>query len=471
MSGEWKEVKIAEKLFTNVKEAALRRATAAIENAFPNEAGGQTRFPGMRDFCTLAGNAPTYLHDWNGDLVAVSNSRVYRIDSDGNTTDVTGVPLSGGKRAIFDKTPNELLMAAGAQILRLGGDLTEVLSDDAPLSTHVQFVDDFVLAIEVGTGVFFHCEAGQYRQWDPIDVFAANGKPDPLNGMIVTPYREIILTGPDSIEQFNRLNSGDTPFYRRWSLGEGIVAPYTLTAFDQGVWAIDKKRSLNRFTGQVSEPRSDDINRTFEGVDDWTDTWAAEMNIVGQKFLLVQFPYATNVYGTKGITVLYDIRQKKWMSLYGWDEHQFVPNRWPGWSYYKMWDRHFVGGNGKVHELVEGIYTNNGVKQRMLGRTAHIDEWGESSVTNVRMRIKRGVGTSNDPDVAPPSISLQCIKDNTKRTRPKAKSLGRPGQTEMTLEFGPMGIANTWQFQWEVFDDCEVELIKLEAQVERVGEG
>ena len=136
-----------------------------------------------------------------------------------------------------------------------------------------------------------------------------------------------------------------------------------------------------------------------------------------------------------------------------------------------MWGRHFVGGNGKVLEIDATTHANDGVKQRMLGRTAHIDEWGECSVNNVRMRVKRGIGTSNDEDVAAPQIRLTCIKDNTTRTRPAVRSLGRPGQTETTIEFGRMGTAHTWQFEWEVDDNCEVELSYIQAQVERVGEG
>jgi hypothetical protein len=350
MSGQWKPVPISERLFTNVKEQVLRKSSAAIENAFINEAGGHTRFPGLVEFCRLQGSAPTYLNDWQGDLIAVSNSRVYRISKNGNVNDVTGVPLLGDSRPIFDKTPNELMIAAGGEILRLGGDTTELLSADAPLSTHVQFIDDFVLAIEINSGRFFHSRPGEYRVWEGLDVFAANGKPDNLTGMLITPYREIILSGPDSIEQFNRLSSGDTPFYRRWAVADGVKAPYTLAAFDQGTWAIVKDNSLSRLTGQVSEPRSDDIGRTLEGVDNWTDAWGSEFNVLGQKFYLLQIPFATNAYGTKGITFIYEIRQKKWHSLYGWDSSSFLPTRWDGWSYFKMWDRHFIGGAGKVLE-------------------------------------------------------------------------------------------------------------------------
>lgn len=475
MAGEWKPVPINQKLFTNVQETVLRQANAAIENAFINESGGHTRFPGMRQFVALNGNAPAYLTEWQQDLIAVSNSRTYRIDSNGNVVEVTGVPLSGGLRPVFDKTPNELVMAAGAEIVRLASDKTEILSPDAPKSTHVQYVDGFLLASEVNTGRFRHCLANDFRTWDPIDVFVADSKPDAINAILVTPYREIIISGPDSIEQWNRTTSSSSadapPFYRRWTTGDGLLAPYTLVDMDQGYWGIDKKRVLNRFSGQSADPKSDDIGRTLEKIDDWTDVWGVEMNIKGQKFYFLQFPFATNPYGTKGITMLFDIRQKKFVSLYSWDQQKFVQSRWPGWSYLKLWGRDFVGGNGKVLELVDDTFRNDGVKQIMTGRTAHLDNWGLSEVHDVRIRIKRGIGTSYDPKLRAPQIGLRCIRDNNTKTRYRYKSLGKPGDKVMIANFGGMGIANTWQFEWIIEDDCDIELVTMEAQVSRVGEG
>lgn len=92
---KWHQIKF-EKLFENVKEAVLTAASAALENCFQNETGGFTRFPGLKDFVTLSGNAPVYLHDWKGDLVSVTNGLIYRIDSSGNKTNVTGVPVKAG---------------------------------------------------------------------------------------------------------------------------------------------------------------------------------------------------------------------------------------------------------------------------------------------------------------------------------------------------------------------------------------
>lgn len=466
--GQWKPVDLSAKLFQNIDPAALRKSSAALENCFINEAGGHSRFPGLKAFVTLAGNSPTYLYGRKlpiGDMFAVSNSRVYRIDREGNFTDVTGVPVSGGRRVMFAETDDELVMAAGAEIIRFAGDLTEILSPDAPLSTHVDYIDGYLLAVEVHSGRFQNSTPPHFRTWDPLDTFSADGKPDELNALLVTPYREVIATGTDSVEQFERLPSGSVPFFRRWSAGEGILAPYTLCAVDQGTYAVNERYEFVRFTGQSSEPRGDDdIQLTLEKADDWTDAWAVPMQIKGQKFILLQIPNATNAYGTKGITCLYDYRQKKWYNLYGFANG--VPTKWPGCSYLEIWGRRFVGAEGRIYEFDTDVYTNVGQVQRVLGRTAPMDAWGPCFVDNVRMRVKRGVGTSSDEDDEPPKIAFRAIRDGGRATKWKYKSLGRPGDDYNTIQFGAMGHAeSTWQFEWFVTDPVNVEIVKLEAEL------
>lgn len=463
MAGRWKPIELQAKLFRNVNEVVLRKAAAAIENAFINETGGHTRFPGLREFSVLDGNAPTYLFDWEQDLIAVSNSRVYRIDRAGVATDVTGVPLSGSKRAIFEKTTSELLIAAGGPILRVAADKTDLLSVDAPDSSHVGYIDGYTLAIQDDTGLFQHSEVDISNVWSDLDTFAANGKPDKLDALIITPFREIILAGIDSIEQFERLPQGSVPFFRRWSVGEGIAAPYTLVCEDQGVWGVNKQYEFVKFNGQTSQPNSNDIGRSLEGIDNWSQAWAVSMNVVGQKLILLQIPYATNEYGTMGVTFLYDYRFKRWYQLFGWDTEKLAPSKWPGWSYRPLWGRHFVGGNGKVLELTDDVHTNDGVQQRMLGRTGHLDQWGNASVTNIRMRLLRGVTAQN---VEAPQIGLRVRRDNGPWTPWRMKSLGLAGARDMMVEFGPQGTARTWQWEWSVTDDTPVELTAMWAEVE-----
>ncbi len=461
----WNDLPFSAKLFQNVKEAVLTKAGAAAENCFVNEAGGFSRFPGLKAFATLSGSNPTYLHQWQGNLIGVTSGLTYRVNHAGVAENVTDVPVAGGMRVIFDRTDNELIMAAGGPIVRLGAAKTEILSPDAPLSTHVGYIDGYAVALEKGSGRFMHSDANEFRTWDPLSVFAATGKPDDLNALLVTGFRELILTGLESIEQFERLTTGTAPFFRRWAVGEGVVAPYTLLEADNGSWYVNKRYEFSRASGQVSRSSSDDIGRTLEGVSDWTDAWAAEMLIGGQKFIVLQIPNETNVYGTKGVTALLDYRQQRWYSLFGWDLARAEPVRWPGWSYYPLWGRHFVGGEGRIYELDLDTFQNAGVEQRVLSRTGHYD-LGPMSIDNVRMRLKRGVGSG----ATAPEIWLRCIRDNKAVTRWKKKSLGLAGDTSMHVEFGPMGcIDGTAQFEWFTTANCELEVVKMQYQGRRIG--
>lgn len=464
---KWYDVPIKSKLFKNVPETILTNSNAALENCYQAENGAHVRFPGLKPFCEVEGISPVYLHDWKGDLAAVSNGKVYRVDRKGTVNNVTGVPVSGGRRPVFDKTDDELLMAAGGPIIRLAGTETEVLAEEAPNTTHVGFVDGYVVAIEEDSGRFYHAEAGTPRVWNPLDVFAAESRPDDANALAVTPRRELLICGLDSIEQYERLPSGTVPFFRRGTVGEGVFSPYTLVTADNGAWVVNKEREFVRFAGQVSDVASDYINQSLEDIDDWTEAWADLFHTQGQKFIILQMPNATNSYGTKGVTALYDYRQSRWFNLFGWDDENGTPIRWPGWSYHKMWGREFVGCNGKILELDRDTHTNDGQTQRMLGRTGHIDKWGEVSVDNLRIRIKRGVVGSNDAD---PVISVRAIRDNGKPTRWKSKGLGKAGDRTMNIEFGGMGWAHAWQFEYMVTDACDVQLVSMQVQLTK-GEG
>jgi hypothetical protein len=465
--GRWIPIALTEKLFLNAKAAMLTRGSAALENAYQNELGGISRFPGLASFATLGGNADTYLHEWKGDLIAVSSSRVWRVKQDGTTVEVTGAPVSGFGRVIFDKTPDELLMAAGGQIIRLAAAQTEILSPDAPLSTHVGYIGGYAVAIESNTGLFYNSGPNEFRTWNPIDVFAADSRPDFLNAMLITPYQEMLLSGPDSLEQFDRLPAGSTaPFARRWGIGAGVFAPYTLTFIDNTAWCVNSYREFVRVSAQSAIPISDDIRgNVLEPADDWDGAWAAPMLLAGQKFVLLQLPKATNAYGTKGITLLYNYRQQKWFSLFGWDDASHGPTGWNGTSYYSLWGRHFVGGKGVIYELKNDTYQNDGKVQRVVWRSGHLDQ-GEARMDNLSVRLKRGLANSNSDRHL---ISVRVLLGGRTWTKWRRQDLGRFGENEMWVDFGMIGCASTFQIEIDMTDAAEFELVRAKALLTPLG--
>ncbi len=359
MAQSWKKIPLDTKLSLNTDEASLGIGMAEIENGYVTEQGTHSRFPQLALFASLTDLGRVYLHEWRGDLVAATSfGRFYRIGRDGTVEDRTGQIIAGGKHVTFAQTEDELVMAAGAEMVRFAGDKTEILdpTGNAPKSTHCGFIDSYIVALEVDSGRFFNSQVGQARVWNTLDVFAANGSPDNITGLIVTPYRELMLCGPKSVEQFERLSGGDFPFFRRWSIGCGVFAPYMLTFADNSVTTVNDLKEMVTLRGQQPISVGDNIGKALEKIDDWTDAWMGgypdkPLHINGQKFLVMQMPKAMTPYGTKGVTFLFDYRQKRFSRLYDWDADKGVPTRWPGWSHWSIWGRHFVGGEGAVYEL------------------------------------------------------------------------------------------------------------------------
>lgn len=470
MATDWVPLPLDKPWFANVDADAVVQFQTAVENGFQNELGGHTRFPGLIERADLGGQAPVYLHDFDGDLIAATNGQVHRIDRNYTATNVTGVPAAGGRRVIFAKTDQALLLAAGGPIVRLRAATTEPLSSGAPLASHVAWMDGFTIAVEINSQRFFHSGAGTPDQWDPLDTFAADGSPDNINSLIVTPFRELMLGGKDSIEQFERNATGDVPFFRRWSIGDGVKLPYTIVFADNAVWTINAMTELVRASGQTSQSASSDIGRLLESIDNWEDAWLGgypnkPLYTLGQKFIVLQAPNATNVYGTKGVTLVYDIRAKRFFSLYGWDTDIGEPTRWLGWSHWPLWNKVFVGGLGKVYELTTDTYYNGGQLTRWLVRTSHMAAGSGALINNFRLQIKRGGGSNTTA----PTVRVRCARDSRPFGPWITRSLGRAGQRLQMLEFGSFGGGSTFQFEISSTDDCGIDLVKAEVKLSPLG--
>lgn len=468
----WTPLPLDGKMFLNADETSLSRANAKVENAYASDVGGFTRFPGFSPYLQLPDRGRVFPTDWRGDLMAgTTKGRLYRIDQNKNAEDVTGVPIAGGGRIIFDRTEDELLAAAGGQIIRFAGHKTEVLSEDAPLTTHVGTIDGFVLGIVKNSQRLKHSNAGASRTWSPLDEFAADRKPDLLTSMMITPFGEILLCGPDSIEQWERTNQGDTPFFRRWPVGESLKAPYAIGFADNAAYCVNKKSELVRLSGQSSQPAGDDIGKFLASIDDWSEAWIggnADQALAweGQSFFILQAPNATNPYGTKGVTVCLDYRKQRFFLLYGWDAKQGRPARWPGWSHWQLGSDIFVGGDdGWIWKLDSSVHSYAGEIQRFLVRTGHWDQAGECVMDDLRVRIKRGGGSNT----VAPTILVRANRDNEGFGPWVQGSLGLAGQREMLIRFGGFGIAYSWQLEIQCTDDAPVEFVKAEALLTPTG--
>jgi hypothetical protein len=163
---------------------------------------------------------------------------------------------------------------------------------------------------------------------------------------------------------------------------------------------------------------------------------------------------------------LFDYRQNRWATLFGWDANEAVPARWPGWSYFALWGRHFVGGNGCIYELKNDEYQNAGVQQRVLIRTGHFDQWGAARIDNIRLRLKRGLANSNSDR---PVVGIRVRRDGKAWSKWKHKDLGRYGENEFYVETGGYGCAETFQLEISMSDAAEFEFVRAQVQLTPLG--
>ena len=455
----WVTIPLDAPLNENVDEEVVRGSHAVLENGYINDSKGISRFPGLKVFATLPTPDAVVLEDWRNDLIAVTTGgQIFRISEAGAAEDVTGAAVTGGGRAVTAKTDTQLLIAAGGPIISYSGGKSETLSADAPNSSHVGYISGYVVAIEPNSGRFYHSRPGEYDKWDPIDVFSAEGRPDDLNALLVTPFNELLLFGPGSVEQFEPSPYGTTPFFRRWSVAGGIHAPYTLCSVDNATWGVDDHLEFVRLVGQTTVPHSGPHQRTIEAITDWRGAWAAEIAHAGQRFIVLQAPNAVSRYGTAGITLLYDYRRKRWSHLYGWDDHLSVPTGWPGRSVKNLWGRTLVGGDGVIYELDTRSHSIDGVTQRWLWRTQAIERDDAMWVDNLRLRIKRGLSDSNLPRS---EIAVRFSRDTRGFGRHVIRELGLSGERSQHVDFGNMGVGQLFTVEIIVTDDCPIELAGL----------
>lgn len=464
----WIEVPLDAQMFQNLDESVLRRSPRTLENAYINEANGHSRFPGLTRWKLLDGGGNVYLHDWQGDLVAVTDhGRIFRIDLLGNVTDATGVVPSGGGRVTFAKTDDQLAMAAGGPIVQLHGPKTELLSPNAPEATHVGYLAGFLIANEKDSQRFWRSDAGNFTTWDPLSFMSAESNPDAITALVVTEFGELLLAGTRSVEQFEPYPGGDTPFFRRWSVGEGIIAPYTLIAADNGIWAVNRLQEFVRYQGQNAKPESLTISRLLESIDNWDGAWSALMHLFGQKFIIIKIPNAVSEeYGTPTLTLLFDYKERRMSFLHGWNEGLGLPTEWPGHSYHNLAGQHFVGGhNGEIYKLDANSFLNDSGRQQMFWRSAHMDDMGKGNINGVRFRLRRGAPSSGYG--SNPEFQIRLQRDNRHWGRWQTRSLGASGDRDMYVYFGAQGTATTWQWEYRCGANVPVEVVRMEVEFER----
>ena len=130
-----------------------------------------------------------------------------------------------------------------------------------------------------------------------------------------------------------------------------------------------------------------------------------------------------------------------------------------------MWNKVFVGGEGNIYQIDKENYRNGSETQRWLIRTSHTSQGNALQVKDFRLRIKRGMGSSNTAS----TIHVRCSRDGRPFGPEISRSLGYAGDRNQHLNFGHFGTGDTFMFEISSTDNCPIDLIRAEVKVDQIG--
>lgn len=356
--------------------------------------------PGLTQFLDLgtgAGIDGLFWWDHKNVLIAISAGKSFKITtSTGDYSEITGSDTpETGSPVTFATDGTYLVFANGGRmsLYNNSGNPSYVADADAPTTvSHVAFLDDYILANEVGTQMWWWADNGDPTSWDGSSAISAESKPDYLLSLLVA-NREIGLFGKESIEFW--YNDGDTPFSRLEPVfvERGCYAKHSVQNY-LGTWIwVDDRRRVTRMDARTPYPISDALDNIVRDMNSISDAQAFIIDIGKKAFYVLNFP-------TEDRTFVYDILSPAWYEWGKWDSSVGSYKRFQGanYAYCKDWGFHCIGdyNDGIIYKMDPAIYQDASSDIRTLIRTGNITH---GTMTRKRsneliIRLKRGLAAA-----------------------------------------------------------------------------
>lgn len=321
-------------------------------------------FPGLKAFSALSG-VGRGLHVMDDILYAVSGPRLYRVDANGTGTDL-GIISGTGVTGMADNGTQ--LMIATGDSPHVYQDTLEVLGDpDVVSPTTVAYLNSqFLLDTNNGVpGRFVTSDPGT-TSIDALNFAEAESHPDDIS-RIVAHNQVAYMFGPKSLEPWFNSGTGSPP----WDRIQGGVKPYGLAGrdaigvSDDFIYFLDNKRIPRRLVGvDVTPIGNPALGAEWAKYSDVSDAVGMTFTLDQQNFFQLNFPTADRTW-------LYHEPSNQWTQLsYG------VNNaRHRAMSYVSVYGKDLVQdhSNGKIYELDQDTYTDDGAEIQRVRSTATIE--------------------------------------------------------------------------------------------------
>jgi hypothetical protein len=426
--------------------------------------------PGLLKLATM-GTGPVrgLYYSSKGRTFAVSGTGLYEVTTPASPTLLGTLTTGSGRVGMTDNGVDLVLVdgAKGYHFTFATDTFAEITDPEFPPGADVaQFLDQYIIVNEPGTGRFWFSALSDATNWDGLDFGNAEGAPDNLLTLLVD-HRELWLFGDRSIEVF--FNSGDTdnPLQRIQGafIEEGAIAE-SVQKIDNTIFYVSVNEKgqaiVKRAQGYVPQRISTHaVEFAIAGYGDISGATSYSYQDKGHSFYVLNFPGADTTWVFDASTGLWHERQS--MNGNGnLDRHRGQCHVFDG-------TRHLVGDfeDGRLYELTDSEFTDDGESIVRMRRALHISATGHRlfhHAFQLDMETATALATGQGSD---PQVMLRYSSDgghtfNSERWA----SAGKQGEYKRRVIWRRLGSDRDRVYEVKISDPVKVTLISAYLETE-----
>lgn len=401
-------------------------------------------------------------HGEEGELFAVCGSKLSKFDTSGVQT-VLGTLDSDTRPVSMAYSGVELLVADGVNgyLYQVSNaSFAKISSANFPGAARVDYLDGYFVVAKPDSDYFFLSGLYDGSTWDGLTYAAAQGSPDNIVSLAVS-HREVWLLGTRTTEVW--YNSGaaapEFPLDRISGvfLDVGCSARDSVAVMDNTVFWLSDRLQVVRANGYVPQIIStrplEYLIGQYSRVDDaqamaWTQS--------GHAFYALTFPSAD-------VTWVYDAATGAWHR-----RKSFGMGRWRANCHAYFAGKHLVGdcSTGKIYELSETVFTEDGMPIERVRDTAPISNQGKRMfMSMLQVDFEPGVGTASGQGRDPQAM-LQWSDDGGRTwSNEHWRPIGKMGQYQARVIWRRLGSFRNRMFRLKVVDPVKVVVLAAFAEV------
>jgi len=403
-----------------------------------------TAWPGDKALTTGNGGVGRGLHVFKNELYKVTDTTLYKIDSNGVRA-VIGT-IAGSNPCIFADDGNSMRIATGAlDYIYNGSVLAQITDPDLRPGNSVAYLNQQMINDSTG-GQFQVSDVGDPDSINSLNVASAESAPDDTVRVFAFNERLYLFGDRNNTETWYNSGTGNPPFDRiqGGTMNIAIGAVYSVAASPDFMYFFGFDKSVYRVSAYQAERITPNaVANSFEGFATSSDARGYTLAFEGQYFYVLNFP-------TQGETWVYSEPGNAWFQLStGADQSNYI-----GTSYAFCYGKHLIESGGDVRELDLDTYTSNDlpmIRERVSAPI--VDPTGQRIMMNrFQLIMEVGVGLISGQGVDP-QVMFEASYDGGKSwTNEHWVNIGRMGEGRIKVEWFNMASAYEIMVRFRVSD-------------------